>query len=76
MVLSAGVVYNLILHHFIHIPLIDGEVEPSLGEYRSAHDIDMLIMGAYGHSVIRRFLVGSTTTSVIRNSSIPVLLLR
>ena len=56
--------------------IIDGEVEPSLGEYRSAHDIDMLIMGAYGHSVIRRFLVGSTTTSVIRNTSIPVLLLR
>ena len=45
MVISAGDVYNLILHHFIHIPLIDGEVEPSLGEYRSAHDIDMLIMG-------------------------------
>ena len=56
--------------------IIDGEVEPSLAGYLSAHDIDMLIMGAYGHSVIRRFLVGSTTTSVIRNASIPVLLLR
>ncbi len=33
-------------------------------------------MGAYGHSVIRRFLVGSTTTSVIRNATVPVLLLR
>ncbi|MDO9517324.1 MAG: universal stress protein [Methanosarcinaceae archaeon] len=56
--------------------IIDGEVERSLGDYRSAHEIDMLIMGAYGHSVIRRFLVGSTTTDVIRNTSIPVLLLR
>jgi len=56
--------------------IIDGEVERSLGDYRLAHEIDMLIMGAYGHSVIRRFLVGSTTTSVIRNASIPVLLLR
>lgn len=56
--------------------IIDGDVEHSLGDYQSAHKIDMLIMGAYGHSVIRRFLVGSTTTSVIRNSSIPVLLLR
>lgn len=55
--------------------IIDGDVERSLGDYRSAHEIDMLIMGAYGHSVIRRFLVGSTTTSVIRNTSIPVLLL-
>lgn len=56
--------------------IIEGEVERSLGDYRLAHEIDMLIMGAYGHSVIRRFLVGSTTTSVIRNASIPVLLLR
>ncbi|MFO7604561.1 MAG: universal stress protein [Gammaproteobacteria bacterium] len=53
-----------------------GDVEAVLCGYRREHDIDMLIMGAYGHSVIRRFLVGSTTTSVIRNAQIPVLLLR
>lgn len=53
-----------------------GEVEQVLCDYRTAHNIDMLIMGAYGHSVIRRFLVGSTTTNVILNTSVPVLLLR
>ena len=53
-----------------------GEVERVLCDYRAEHGIDMVIMGAYGHSVIRRFLVGSTTTSVIRNASVPVLLLR
>lgn len=56
--------------------IIDGEVERVLCDYRSDHAIDLLIMGAYGHSVIRRFLVGSTTTSVIRSASVPVLLLR
>lgn len=56
--------------------IIEGEVERTLCDYRAAHDIDLLVMGAYGHSVIRRFLVGSTTTSVIRNASVPVLLLR
>lgn len=56
--------------------IIEGEVERALCDYRAAHDIDLLVMGAYGHSVIRRFLVGSTTTSVIRNASVPVLLLR
>ena len=56
--------------------IIDGEVEMVLCDYRAAHNIDMLIMGAYGHSMIRRFLVGSTTTNVIRNASVPVLLLR
>ncbi|RRQ22692.1 universal stress protein [Thiohalobacter thiocyanaticus] len=56
--------------------LLGGEVERQLCDYRAAHDIDLLVMGAYGHSVIRRFLVGSTTTSVMRNASVPVLLLR
>ncbi len=56
--------------------IIEGDVERTLCDYRAAHNIDMLVMGAYGHSVIRRFLVGSTTTSVIRNASVPVLLLR
>jgi len=56
--------------------IIEGEVETVLCDYRAAHKIDMLIMGAYGHSMIRRFLVGSTTTNIIRNASVPVLLLR
>ncbi|MCW8947174.1 MAG: universal stress protein [Sedimenticola sp.] len=59
-----------------HTAILSGEVEKVLCDYRAANNIDMLIMGAYGHSVIRRFLVGSTTTSVIRNASVPVLLLR
>ena len=56
--------------------LREGEVENTLCDYRREHAIDILVMGAYGHSVIRRFLVGSTTTAVIRNAQIPVLLLR
>ncbi|MDZ7802437.1 universal stress protein [Thiohalophilus sp.] len=56
--------------------IISGDVERVLCDYRAANDIDMLIMGAWGHSVIRRFLVGSTTTSVVRNATVPVLLLR
>lgn len=56
--------------------IISGDVERVLCDYRAANDIDMLIMGAWGHSVIRRFLIGSTTTSVVRNATVPVLLLR
>jgi nucleotide-binding universal stress UspA family protein len=56
--------------------LIPGEVERALCDYRAGHDIDVLIMGAYGHSVVRRFLVGSTTTNMMRNATVPVLLLR
>ncbi|MCW9089533.1 MAG: universal stress protein [Gammaproteobacteria bacterium] len=56
--------------------ILHGDVERVLCDYRATHEIDMLVMGAYGHSVIRRFLVGSTTTNVVRNAMVPVLLLR
>jgi nucleotide-binding universal stress UspA family protein len=53
-----------------------GQVEEVLCAYRTEHAIDLIVMGAYGHSKIREFLVGSTTTQLIRQSKIPLLLLR
>ena len=53
-----------------------GHVEEVLCAYRTEHAIDLIVMGAYGHSKIREFLVGSTTTKLIRQSSVPLLLLR
>ncbi|NPZ02087.1 universal stress protein, partial [Pseudomonas aeruginosa] len=44
--------------------------------YQKEHGIDLLVMGAYGHSRIRQFLVGSTTTSMLRTTISPLLLLR
>jgi len=38
--------------------------------------IQLMVMGAYGHSRIRQFLVGSTTTEMIRSCRIPVLMFR
>lgn len=56
--------------------LVDGEADTVLLGYCASESIDMIIMGAYGHSRIREFLVGSTTTSLLRSCAIPVLLLR
>ncbi|WP_010627108.1 universal stress protein [Halomonas sp. KM-1] len=53
-----------------------GEVEESLRAYKEEHGIDLLVMGAYGHSRIRHLLVGSTTTAMLRRARVPVLLLR
>ncbi|CAN7768305.1 universal stress protein [Variovorax sp. LjRoot175] len=36
----------------------------------------LLVVGAYGHSRIRQFIVGSTTTTLLRASEVPVLILR
>lgn len=56
--------------------ILPGEVEAVLCAYRTEHAIDLIVMGAYGHSRIREFLVGSTTTKLIRQSRVPLLLLR
>lgn len=53
-----------------------GDVETVLHAYQTEQGIDLLVMGAYGHSRIRQFLVGSTTTTMLRTSTIAVLLLR
>lgn len=59
------------------IPTIkQGAVQPVLSEYQTQHDIDLLVMGAYGHSRIRQFLVGSNTAKMVRLSDIPILLIR
>ena len=60
----------------VHTAIRAGEVEPTLHAYRAEHGIDLLVMGAYGHSRIRQFFVGSTTTSMIRTTRTPLLLLR
>lgn len=56
--------------------LLAGDIEPVLCAYRDTHGIDLIVMGAYGHSKIREFLVGSTTTRMVRQSRVPLLLLR
>jgi hypothetical protein len=41
-----------------------------------ASGIDMLIMGAFGHSPLRSLLFGSKTADLLRSAKIPTLLLR
>lgn len=56
--------------------ILPGESESVLRQYQQDNGIDLIIMGAYGHSRIRQFLIGSTTTAMLRQSVVPVLLLR
>lgn len=54
----------------------DGDPEKVIGDVVAQDHIDLLVMGAYGHSSIRQLIVGSTTTAMIRTVKIPVLLFR
>lgn len=53
-----------------------GDVEPALHAYQEEQDIDILVMGAYGHSRIRQFLVGSTTAKMLETARKPLVVLR
>lgn len=56
--------------------LVEGGVHPELERYQRQHDIDLVVMGAYGHSRIRQFFVGSNTAKMISSSQVALLLLR
>jgi nucleotide-binding universal stress UspA family protein len=56
--------------------MLEGAVVDRLIDYQSDQSIDLTIMGAYGHSRIRQFFVGSQTTKMLSRSQTPLLLLR
>lgn len=55
---------------------VEGEVELALRGVLREKSGDLLLMGAYGHSRIREFIVGSTTTAMLRTCRVPLLLFR
>lgn len=46
----------------------------ALEDYVTAHEIDLLVMGAYGHSRLRDFILGGATKTIIAHPPLPVLL--
>lgn len=62
--------------HQIETHLLEGEVIATLEAFQQSHNIQLKAMGAYGHSRIREFFVGSNTSRMIGSSPVPLLLLR
>lgn len=62
--------------HSISAHLIQGKVIDALMAFQEEHGIELKVMGAYGHSRIREFLVGSNTSRMLAASSVPALILR
>jgi nucleotide-binding universal stress UspA family protein len=56
--------------------LIPGDTERVIARYIHDQGIDMLLMGAYGHSPLRSLLFGSKTADLLRSAKVPTLLLR
>lgn len=53
-----------------------GQPDVVLTQFVENGNIDLLVMGAYGHSRIRNLIIGSTTSEMIRSCKVPILLFR
>jgi nucleotide-binding universal stress UspA family protein len=59
-----------------HSKVLSGDVASQLLDYQQSHDIDLIVMGCFGHSRLREIFLGSFTLKMIANAQIPLLLLR
>ena len=54
--------------------ILSGKEGEEIIKFIKEDAVELIVMGAYGHNRLRALLLGSTTTSVINKSPIPVLL--
>ncbi|MCI2283921.1 universal stress protein [Colwellia sp. MSW7] len=55
---------------------LEGNINEALMTYQKSHDIELVIMGAFGHSKIRQFFVGSNTMKMLEKTPVPLIVLR
>lgn len=60
----------------VHALLQQGHADDLIANYVKAKEMNILVMGAYGHSHIRTLIIGSTTANMLRSCPIPVLMFR
>lgn len=64
----AGVKVTPVVKHF--------KVFAELNDIAKEHDADLVIMGSHGATGAKEFFVGSNTEKVVRNSEVPVLVIK
>ena len=60
----------------VQIEIRPGQPESAIVRAVEERDIDLLVIGAYGHSRIRSLVIGSTTSALLASCKVPVLLFR
>jgi nucleotide-binding universal stress UspA family protein len=53
------------------IPAIKGDVEDTLLSYAADIGADMIVMGGYGHSRLREFILGGVTRGMLKSMTVP-----
>jgi len=57
-----------------HITAPDIGVAPAILSYAADSDTDMIVMGGYGHSRLREFVLGGVTRGMLDSMTVPVLM--
>ncbi|WP_438802758.1 universal stress protein [Klebsiella michiganensis] len=58
------------------IHLTGQSVGDALIRYAEENTVDLIVMGAYGHSRLRQFFIGSHTSEMLQKTQQPLLILR
>ncbi|MEB3766739.1 universal stress protein [Acinetobacter sp. MD2] len=53
-----------------------GDVAENIMDYQCQHGIQLLLLGAFSHSKIHQFFLGSITTTIFRNLSVPLIVVK
>jgi nucleotide-binding universal stress UspA family protein len=56
------------------MPLGDVDVVAMLLSHAADEDVDFIVMGGYGRSRLREFVLGGVTRSMLRTMTVPVLM--
>jgi nucleotide-binding universal stress UspA family protein len=56
------------------MPLGDVDVAAMLLSHAADQDVDFIVMGGYGHSRLREFVLGGVTRSMLHTMTVPVLM--
>ncbi|MBU2089992.1 MAG: universal stress protein [Alphaproteobacteria bacterium] len=62
--------------HAVTARIEPGQPDSVIASTVAAENIDLLVMGAYGHSRIRTLIIGSTTAEMVRSCLVPVMMFR
>jgi nucleotide-binding universal stress UspA family protein len=52
----------------------DVTIEDAILDYAADSSADLLVMGGYGHSRLREFVLGGVTRSILGSMTLPVLM--
>ena len=58
----------------IDLPAARSDIQPSILSLAADEDLDMLVMGAYGHSRLKEGILGGVTREMLRTMTVPTLM--